>query len=181
MCKDKDSLEQALRVAKSPPPEDFWKDGKLIKFFKKLKKLTKRTFSQITFQDGFIRDRLQANTHPLNRHCWVSLGRNGAVRATGSLPAQPDLSCLTWADPAWGQRKSLQPTHSGQEKEVKKKRVFLLFSIVDPTEHSHVVIPRLPITARGTGGSGGPQGERGKRHVHVSKTQEKPIMQQRGE
>lgn len=125
MCKDKDSLEQALRVAKSPHPEDFWKDGKLIKFFKIFFfKLTRSTFSQMTFQDGFIRDSLQANTHPLNRQGWVcvSLGRNGAVRATGPLPAQPDLSWLTWPEPARGQRKNLQPTHSRQEKEVKKKK-----------------------------------------------------------
>lgn len=56
------------------------------------KKLRKRTSSQITFQDGFIRDSLQANTHPLTRHCWVcvSLGRNGAVRARGHC--QPSLT-----------------------------------------------------------------------------------------
>lgn len=45
-----------------------------------------------------------------------------------------------------------------------------------------MVIPRLPITARGTGGSGGPQGERGKKiYVHVRKIQERSITQQPGE
>lgn len=52
----------------------------------------------------------------------VSLGTNGAVTATWSLPAQLDLSCLTQTDPAPEQQQSLQATHSGKGKEFKKKK-----------------------------------------------------------
>lgn len=141
---DKDSLQRAPKVAKSPPPEGFWKDVRLIK--KKKEKNKQHYLGQITFQDGFVRDSLQANTHPPPQQAhlgaaWLR-GDQHAGRAPRSRSLQPDLGwhglILSWGGgEAFG---LLPPVQSQKEMSSCFLAVYLALNTM--------IISGLPITRR---------------------------------
>lgn len=102
------------------------------------------------------------------------------MRATGSLPAQPDLSWPTWTDPARGQRKSLQPTRSGKEKEIFKKESSCYLASWIPLSTAMWSSPGFPSLEGAPGGQAAPR-EKVEKDTYASRKQEKSITQQRGE